>query len=157
MVTWATAEQIDWFELQAVGRRGLSPTRTVTEHDVLAFAGLTGDMAELHTSETYARQSEFGGRIAHGMLNLSLAHGLIVRSGRLITSGIALLGWSEVRFRAPVRLGDTVQAEWETIRLRDSASNPAAGIVTDKVTLRTQDGTVAMTGEVAELVRKRPA
>ncbi len=97
-ITWAAADQIDWFELQQVGRRGLSPTRTVTEHDVLAFAGLTGDMAELHTSEAFARQAEFGGRIAHGMLNLALAHGLVVRSGRLVTSGIALLGWAECAF-----------------------------------------------------------
>lgn len=156
MITWATSDQIDWFELQEVGRRGLSPTRTVTEHDVLSFAGLTGDMAELHTSDAYARQAEFGGRIAHGMLNLALAHGLVVRSGRLVTSGIALLGWAEVRFRAPVRLGDTVQAEWETISLRESASNPTAGIVTDRITLRRMDGTVVLTGQVSELVRKRP-
>jgi acyl dehydratase len=157
MHKWLTPDQVDWFELQQVGRRGLSPTRTVTEHDIFSFAGLTGDMAELHTSETYAQASEFGGRIAHGMLVLALAHGLVVRTGRLVTSGIALLGWSEVRFRSPVRLGDTVQAEWETIGLRESASNPKAGIVVDRITLRCQEGPVAMTGEVVELVRRRPA
>ncbi len=157
MHNWLTPTQVDWFELQQPGRRGQSPTRTVTEHDIISFAGLTGDMAELHTSEAYAQASEFGGRIAHGMLVLALAHGLVVRSGRLVSSGIALLGWSDVRFRAPVRPGDTVQAEWETISLRESASNPKAGIVVDRITLRCQDGTMAMTGEVAELVRRRPA
>ncbi|MFP1644699.1 MaoC family dehydratase [Pontitalea aquivivens] len=156
MFNWVSPDQIDWFELQKVGRRGLSPTRTITDHDVMTFAGLTGDMAELHTSQSFAEQAEFGGRISHGMLNLALAHGLVVRSGRLVTSGIALLGWAEVRFRAPVRLGDTVQAEWETIQVRESASNPAAGIVTDQITLRRMDGTEVLSGQVSELVRKRP-
>lgn len=146
----------DWYEDQAVGHRGLSPTRTVTAADIGTFAGLTGDMAELHTSETHAAATEFGGRIAHGMLNLALMHGLVVRGGRLVSSGLALLGWSEVRFTGPVRIGDTVQAEWETIALRESASRPEAGIVTDRVSLRNQHGDVVVTGTVTELVRKRP-
>jgi len=151
------SDATDWFEDQVIGRKGLSPTRTVTEHDILTFAGVTGDMAELHTSEAHAAQSEFGGRIAHGTLNLSLAHGLVVRAGRLVTSGIALLGWSDIRFLGPVKIGDTVQAEWETIGLRDSKSRPKEGIVRDRITLRNQDGAVVMIGEVAELVRKRPS
>ncbi|MFV0387097.1 MaoC family dehydratase [Paracoccus sp. (in: a-proteobacteria)] len=146
----------DWFEDQAIGHNGLSPTRTVTGADIGLFAGLTGDMAELHTSDSHAATTEFGGRIAHGMLNLALMHGLIVRSGRLVSSGLALLGWSEIRFTAPVRIGDTVQAEWETVSLRDSASRPEAGIVTDRVTLRNQHGKTVVTGLVTELVRKRP-
>lgn len=146
----------DWFEDQKIGRKGLSPTRTVEAHDITTFAGLTGDMAELHTSETYAAASEFGGRIAHGMLTLALAHGLVVRAGRLVTTGVALLGWNNIRFSAPVRLGDTVQAEWQTITLRTSASRPDMGIVTDRITLRNQDGSDILTGEVTELVRKRP-
>lgn len=147
----------DWFEDQKVGRSGLSPTRTVNAHDIAQFAGMTGDMAELHTSDTYAAGTEFGERIAHGMFNLALMHGLVVRSGHTVTSGIALLGWTEVRFRAPLRIGDTVQAEWQTIGLRDSASRPDAGIITDRCTLRNQRGEVVVTGVVAELVRKRPA
>lgn len=146
----------DWFEDQQIGRRGETPSRTIGEHDIGLFAGLTGDMAELHTSEAYARGTEFGGRIAHGMLSLAVMHGLAVRSGRLVTSGIALLGWNAVRFTAPVRIGDTVRAEWETIALRPSASVPGAGIVTDRLALRNQDGVIAVTGEVAELVRRRP-
>lgn len=147
----------DWFEDQAVGRFGLSPTRTVTEADVNLFGGLTGDMAELHTSEAYARKTEFGGRIAHGMLNLSLAHGLIVRTGHLVTTGIALLGWNDIKFHAPLRLGSTVQARWSTIDTRESRSRPDAGIVVDRIELLDEHGTLIMSGEVAELVRRRPA
>ncbi len=145
-----------WFEDLAIGRKGISPTRTVTEHDVATFAGLTGDNAELHTSRTYAAESRFGERIAHGMLTLSLAHGLIVRTGYLATTGIALLGWSDVRFLAPVRLGDTIRTEWETVSLRASSSRPLAGIVQDRVSLMNQRDELVMTGTVSELVRMRP-
>lgn len=146
----------DWYEDQIVGNSGQSPTRTITDHDILGFAGITGDMAELHTSDTVANASHFGKRVAHGMLSLSLMHGLIVRSGRLITSGMAILGWSEIRFVAPVPVGTTVRAEWETIGLRESASRSNAGIVTDRLTLHDQDGTLLVTGDVTELVRRRP-
>lgn len=145
-----------WFEDLQIGARGRSATRTITEHDVGTFAGLTGDNAELHTSETYAADSIFGGRIAHGMLNLVIAHGLMVRAGYLDGTGIALLGWDKTRFVAPVHIGDTVRVEWETVALRGSASRPEAGIVTDRVALKRSDGVVAMTGEVTELVRRRP-
>ena len=147
----------DWFEDQTVGVAHETPARTVTEADVNLFGGLTGDLAELHTNEAYARTTEFGGRIAHGMLALSLAHGLVVRAGHLVGSGMALLGWSEVRFHAPVRIGDTVRARWTTVNKRDSRSRPDAGIVTDRIELFDQNGRLVVSGEVAELVRKRPA
>lgn len=146
----------DWFDDQRIGASGSTPSRTVTEADVSLFGGLTGDLAELHTSESYARTTEFGGRIAHGMFNLSLAHGLVVRSGHLVSTGIALLGWDKIKFDAPVRLGSTVRARWTTVSKRDSRSRPDAGIVVDRIELFDQDGNLIMSGEVAELVRKRP-
>ena len=156
MHSWIDASRVEWFETQEIGMKGLSPTRTITDFDIATFAGLTGDMAEAHTSDTFTAEAEFGTRITHGMFNLALAHGLVVRAGRLVSSGVALLGWNNVRFVAPIRVGDTVQSEWECIALRESASNPKVGIVTDRVTLRNQRGEVIMTGEVAELVRRRP-
>ncbi|SEJ83509.1 Bifunctional protein PaaZ [Marinovum algicola] len=147
----------DWYEDQIIGSSGQSPTRTITDHDIFGFGGITGDMAELHTSDTVANASHFGTRVAHGMLSLSLMHGLVVRSGRLVTSGMAVLGWSQIKFVAPVPVGTTVRAEWETIGLRESASRPDAGIVTDRLTLTNTEGTLLVTGDVAELVRRRPS
>lgn len=146
----------DWFEDQEVGVPHMTPSRTVTEADIGLFGGLTGDLAELHTNEAYARSTEFGGRIAHGMLILSLMHGLVVRAGHVVGSGLALLGWNNVRFHAPVKIGDTVQARWTTIDKRASRSRPDAGIITDRIELFNQDGLLIVSGEVAELVRKRP-
>lgn len=147
----------DWFEDQQIGVCHSTPSRTVTEADVNLFGGMTGDLAELHTSEAYAATTEFGGRIAHGMLNLALAHGLVVRAGHQGGTGIAMLGWNNIKFHAPVKIGDTVQASWTTIDKRDSHSRPDAGIVIDRVELIKKDGTLVLSGEVAELVRKRPA
>ncbi len=147
----------DWFEDQEIGAAHTTPARTVTEADINLFGGLTGDLAELHTNEAYARTTEFGGRIAHGMLALSLMHGLVVRAGHVVGSGLALLGWGNVRFHAPVKIGDTVQARWTTIDKRDSRSRPDAGIVTDRIELFSHDGRLLVSGEATELVRKRPA
>ena len=147
----------DWFDDQRVGASDVTPGRTVSEADVILFGGLTGDLSELHTSEAYARTTDFGGRIAHGMLNLSLAHGLVTRTGHLAGSGMALLGWNNVKFHAPVKLGDTVRARWTTIETRESRSRPEAGIVVDRIELFNQDGVLILSGDVAELVRKRPA
>jgi acyl dehydratase len=147
----------DWFEDQKVGASDVTPGRTVSEADVNLFGGLTGDLSELHTSEAYARTTAFGGRIAHGMLNLSMAHGLVTRTGRLAGSGMALLGWNNVKFHAPVKLGDTVRARWTTIETRESRSRPEAGIVVDRIELFNQDDVLILSGDVAELVRKRPA
>ncbi|BCH31265.1 MaoC family dehydratase [Mesorhizobium sp. L-8-10] len=145
-----------WFEAQEPGGVHYTPSRTITDADVVLFGGMTGDLCELHTNEAYARSTEFGGRIAHGMLNLSLAHGLVTRAGHLVGTGIALLGWNNIAFRGPVRIGETVQARRTTIEKRESRSRPDAGIVIDRVELLTQDGVVAVSGEVTTLVRKRP-
>ena len=69
---------------------------------LVAFAGLTGDYSELHTSDVYAKSSQFGRRVAHGMLGLAYAHGLMwPRTGELRETAIAFLGISEWKFRGP--------------------------------------------------------
>ncbi|MER3485942.1 MAG: hypothetical protein C4345_08195, partial [Chloroflexota bacterium] len=84
-----------------------SQARTVTETDIVMFAGLTGDYNPLHTDEEYARQTLFGGRIAHGMLGLSLAVGLAWQLGFMVGTVEAFreLTW---QFRKPTKIGDTL-------------------------------------------------
>jgi predicted dehydrogenase len=69
-----------WFEDFEIGREMVTVGRTIGEHDVYTFAGLTGDAYELHTNEEYGRTTIFGSRIVHGMLGLSIMHGLICRT-----------------------------------------------------------------------------
>lgn len=84
-----------------------SPTRTITESDVLQFAGLTGDFNELHTSRTYAEKTKFGQPIAHGMLTLAMANGLYMRTN--IFPSTIFLGIDWLKFHTPVFFGDTIR------------------------------------------------
>jgi len=107
-----------------VGEKAISPGRTVTEADIVMFAALSGDWNELHTNAEYMKNSIFGQRIAHGMLTLSIASGLSLRTGaRSPVEILAFLGMDNVRLLAPVFIGDTIRVESEVIEVRPRRSN----------------------------------
>jgi acyl dehydratase len=140
-----------------VGMSFRSPGRTITEADIVAFAGLTGDYSELHTSEVYARSSQFGRRVAHGMLGLAYAHGLMwPRTGELRETAIAFLGIGDWRFVGPIFVGDTIFVDYRIAELRDSKSKPTQAIATFDVELVNQDGAIVQRGRKALLVSKVP-
>jgi NitT/TauT family transport system substrate-binding protein len=133
------------------------PGRTITEADIVAFAGLTGDYSELHTSEVYARNSQFGRRVAHGMLGLAFAHGLMwPRTGELRETAIAFPRHQrlEVR-RADLRRRHHLR-RLPLAELRDSESRPTQAIAIFDVELVNQDGEVVQRGRKALLVSKVP-
>lgn len=147
---------MDWaFEDFIVGRSVESSARMVTEADVLAFAALTGDAHPLHTDAAYAATTEFGGQIAHGLLGLGLAAGLLARLGVIAPWVVALLGVREWRFLAPVALGETVRARAVVQAARGSNSKPDRGIVTLAIELVRADDVVAQRGELSLLIRRR--
>jgi acyl dehydratase len=84
--------------------------RTVTEADVVTFAGLTGDLTELHTNEEYAKTTRFGRRIVHGALVFCVSVGLATRTNLLEDTLLAFAGLDKLRFVLPVFIGDTVHA-----------------------------------------------
>ena len=140
-----------------VGMAFRSPGRTITDADLVAFAGLTGDYSELHTSDVYAKSSEFGRRVAHGMLGLAYAHGLMwARTGELRETAIAFLGIADWRFVAPIFVGDTIFVNYRIAELRDSTSRPTQAIATFEVEVVNQDGGVVQRGRKALLVSKVP-
>jgi acyl dehydratase len=103
-----------WLDDLAVGHSWASPTRTVTEADVGDFAELTGDRFPLHTDEEYARRTAFGTRIAHGLLGLTFAHGLVwARTGEPDLSAIAFLEIRDWRFTGPIHFGNAIRVEYE--------------------------------------------
>jgi acyl dehydratase len=136
-----------------VGQRFTSPGRTVTEADVVMFAALTGDYAELHTNAEFMAASEFGQRIAHGVLGLALHLGL---GTRVMPShgAIAFLGINEWRFLKPIFIGDTIHAEIEVLDIRDSVSRPGCQVVTLRRTVVNQHGETAQAGTTASLVNR---
>lgn len=140
-----------------VGLSFRSPGRTITDADLVGFAGLTGDYSELHTSDVYAKASQFGRRVAHGMLGLAYAHGLMwARTGELRQTIIAFLGITDWRFVAPIYVGDTIFVNYVIDEIRDSASRPALAIVTFGVEVVDQGGRVLQKGRKAVLVSKLP-
>jgi acyl dehydratase len=142
-----------YYDDARVGDEWRTPRITVTESHVLAYAGVSGDYSPLHLDELYASETEFGGRIAHGLMGLSLADGLKVRSGYFRT-GVSL-GWSW-EFRRPIRIGDTLQARCRIDEARVSRSRPDRGIVTVGVQLLNQHDDVVQEGVHRLMLPRRP-
>ncbi len=140
-----------------VGMAFRSPGRTITDADLMSFAGLTGDYSELHTSDVYARSSQFGRRVAHGMLGLAYAHGLMwARTGELRETAVAFLGISDWKFVGPIFVGDTIFVNYTIADLRDSKSKPTQAIATFDVEVVNQDGAPLQRGRKVLLVSKVP-
>ncbi len=140
-----------------VGMTFRSPGRTITEADIVAFSGLTGDYSEIHTSEVYGRHGEFGQRIAQGMLGLAYAHGLMwARTGELRETAVAFLGISDWRFVAPIFIGNTIFVNYRLAELRESKSRPTQAIATFDVEVVDENDRVLQRGRKALLVSKVP-
>ena len=140
-----------------VGMAFRSPGRTITDADLVGFAGLTGDFSELHTSDVYARNSQFGRRVAHGMLGLAYAHGLMwPRTGELRETAVAFLGIDDWRFLEPIFVGDTIFVNYQISELRDSKSKPTQAIAIFDVSLVDQNDRIVQRGRKALLLSKVP-
>jgi len=140
----------------AVGQRFETPGRTITEGDIMGFAGLTGDYNPVHTDEVFAAQTEFGTRIAHGPMGIGMAFGLAARLDLIDGTVVALLGvtWA---FKAPVKPGDTIKALIEVLKTRD-VKNPTHGFVELKIDMVNQSGSVTSSGTAQLLMRReRPS
>ena len=137
----------------AVGQEVVTARRTITEADIMAFCGVSGDFNALHTDELFVREeTPFEGRIAHGLLVLAISSGL--RSEGDDWHLIAYLE-EQRRFVAPTYPGDTIHARWRVESVRRSRSRPDTGIVTIAVEVVNQDGEVVQSGTDVVLVGAR--
>ncbi len=125
------------FEEFAVGEEIVSGSRTVTEADVVAFARLSGDFQPEHMNEAYARKGPMGARIAHGLLVLSMATGLLNQTGAFEGTSIAILELT-IRFIRAVKFGDTIRAI-QRIERKKETSKPDRGILTTGITVLNQE------------------
>ena len=144
-----------YFEDLTLGRQFVTQSRTVTESDVVAFAGLSGDFNALHVDETFAAAGPFGRRVAHGLLVLSMATGLRQQSG--VFQGV-VRAFAEVRswvFRRPVFIGDTITAVTTIVSAR-LTSKPGQGIVEQRVDVVNQHGDIVQTGVFVTMIACRP-
>ena len=138
------------------GQRFVSQSRTITETDVVNFAGLSGDYNQIHTDAEFARSSGYGQRVVYGLLGLSVATGLLDRTGVFSGSAIAMLGISSWKFTAPVFIGDTLTLELTILAVHPSRSKPDRGVVERLFELKNQHGKVVQTGHIDILVRTSP-
>ena len=139
-----------------VGEVYMTPSRTITETDVTMFAAMTGDYIELHTSKTEAARSVFGERIAHGLLLLSISHGLLSRIGLIDGTGIGFAEIENWRFKAPVFFGDTVRVRINVHEVRQSRSKPDRGILKLRLEVLNQKDEVVQEGIKVLMMRRRP-
>jgi acyl dehydratase len=130
--------------------------RTITEADVVNFAGVSGDYNTLHVDEEFARTTPFGGRIAHGLLVLSVASGLTSRLPILAAMQPSLLGMTEVRctWPTPTRIGDTLTVELTFVDAKLSPKG-SRGVVTERRVARRQDGAIVLDSQWTLLVARR--
>ena len=143
-----------YFEEFEVGIEVVSPGRTITEADVVAFAGVSGDYNQLHTDEEFAKGLMFGQRIAHGMLVLSIATGLAARLGFIEGTALAFreLTW---KFSQPVFFGDTIYIK-ATCKETKPMPRLGGGVVKFDVRVANQDGKTVQRGEWQLLMASRP-
>jgi acyl dehydratase len=142
------------YEDLAVGFRFETARRTVTEADITAFCGVSGDFNPLHTDAVFAAGTAYGERIAHGALVLSLATGLRQRLGLFDGTLLGLLEIRTWKFLAPVRIGDTIRVANEVTEMRET-SNPRRGVVVQRVEVINQHDDVVQSGEFVLMVARR--
>lgn len=144
-----------YFNELELGASFTSSGRTVTEADIVAFAGLSGDYNPLHTDEEWVKKNTgYGARIAHGLLVLSISSGL--RTPGL--DELAIQGYLNVERQmvAPTYAGDTLRVTQTVDQLNPSKSKPGMGVVTIAVSVEKRDGTVVQRGTDVLLVAGEP-
>ena len=130
-----------------------SPGRTVTETDIVIFAGLSGDYNVLHTDAEFMKRSIFGERIAHGLLGLAIQAGLFTRATQpYATLAFVGLRW---KFKGPIKIGDTIRLRAKVVAKKETGK-PDRGLITVQRTVLNQRGEVVQEGETDLMVEKRP-
>jgi len=145
-----------YFEEFEAGQRITSPGRTVTEADIVAFAGVSGDFNSIHTDAVYCASSMFGQRVAHGLLVMAIASGLSVRTGILEGTVLAFREITDWKFSAPVFIGDTIRTEL-AVKEKKPMPRLGGGSVSLSVDVLKQDGSKVMGGVWTVIVQNKPA
>lgn len=146
---------IGWyFEEFEVGATMRTRGRTITESDIINFAGVTGDYNPMHTSEPYAKTTQFGQRIAHGMLAMSFAVGQAYQLGFLEQTILAFREL-DMKFSLPVFIGDTLHIELEVKETKPMA-RLGGGNVTMGVKIVNQHGKTVQKGNWTMLMAFKP-
>jgi 3-hydroxybutyryl-CoA dehydratase len=137
------------------GLKVITPARTITESDIVTFAGFSGDYNQIHTDAEFSQGTPFGRRVAHGLLVLSIASGLAMRTGMLEGTVIAFREINTWKFSNPVYIGDTIHVE---LLVTETKALPrlGGGSVVLELAVINQHGETTMKGTWTTLVANKP-
>lgn len=144
-----------YFEEFEVGTSYTSPGRTITESDIVGFAGLSGDYTQIHTDAEFSKTTIVRQRVAHGLLGLAIASGLAVRTGVLEGTVLAFREIVEWKFVKPIFIGDTVRVSLNVLE-KKALPRLGGGSLNIELRLVNQSEDVVMKGIWKVLVASRP-
>jgi len=119
-----------WFEQYQIGDVRETGGRTITETDIVLHAGQTGDFYPHHMDAEWCKQQEFGQRIAHGTLIISVAVGM---GAAEVNMAAFTYGYDRIRFVRPVHIGDTIKVRITIVDIREYPKRPDLGLVVERL------------------------
>ncbi len=144
-----------YFDEFEPGQRIVTGGRTVTESDIVSFAGLSGDFTAIHTDAEFCKTTPIGQRIAHGLLVISIASGLAAQTGVLEGTVLVFREISNWKFIKPVFIGDTIQVEMNVLETKEFR-RIGGGNVTIELDVKNQNDETVMKGNWVVLMALRP-
>ncbi len=144
-----------YFEDIEIDKPLVTRGRTITESDIVQFAGLTGDYNPMHTNAEYMKSHPMGQRVAHGMLTLSYAVGQLYQLGFMERTVLAFRGL-EMKFSLPVVIGDTTHVQL-TVKEKKEMKRLGGGIISAEVKIINQHGKTVQSGTMELLLASKPA
>ena len=142
-----------YFEQFEIGQQLVTAARTITESDIVSFAGMTGDYNQIHTDAEFAAKDTFGQRVAHGMLVQSIATGLAVQSG-IIEGTVLAFREQSAKFSLPVFIGDTVHVELKITEIK-ALPRLGGGNINMKYAVYNQHGKAVQRGDWVMLIKSQ--
>ena len=144
-----------YFEEFEVGQKIITVGRTVTESDIVTFACLSGDFNQIHTDVEYSKATTYGQRVAHGLLGVSIASGLAMRTGILENTVIFFREINSWKFIKSIFIGDTIHVEMEVAETK-ALPRIGGGSVVITLDVKKQSGETVMKGNWTVLVMSKP-
>lgn len=142
-----------YFSEFSEGQEISTAARTMTESDIVQFAGLSGDYNPLHTDAEFAKETPYGQRIAHGLLGLSMASGLAARAGFIEGTAQAFIG-VDWKFKAPIHIGDTIRLH-VTVKRTRAVPSMGGGMVVFSLEVLNQEDETVQEGEWTLLIKEK--
>ena len=144
-----------YFDEYKVGQKIMTAGRTVTESDIVSFAGISGDFTQIHTDAEYSKGTPFGQRVAHGLLGMAIGSGLAAQTGVMEGTVLAFREIKNWKFMKPMFIGDTIHVVLEVKSLK-AMSRIGGGAVEISLSIKNQENDTVMKGDWVVLIASKP-